>query len=123
MRLAIASISSFTLPSPAAAHALSRAARAVRQALRGLSCTPRSRAPESATPSPAPAAVQGVQPAQDAPQPIVLALGQPPQPRTARRGVRVCRAAAGGGRMVISGRMDEVCAELERLARCEAASA
>lgn len=36
------------------------------------------------------------------------------------RGVRVRRAPAEAGRIVISGRMDEVCAELDRLVACEA---
>ncbi|NKE64714.1 hypothetical protein RAMLITH_02670 [Ramlibacter sp. RBP-2] len=47
-------------------------------------------------------------------------------PRTARlRVVRVFegpQAAAGAGRMVISGRMADVCAELERLAALETAA-
>lgn len=44
----------------------------------------------------------------------------------ARRGLRVvrvldaCPAPAGAGRMIISGRMADVCAELERLAALEA---
>jgi hypothetical protein len=36
------------------------------------------------------------------------------------RVVDACHAPAGAGRMVISGRMADVCAELERLAALEA---
>lgn len=48
-----------------------------------------------------------------------------PAPLSARRPVRVTRVpdelpqAGQAGRMVISGRLDDVCAELERLARLE----
>jgi hypothetical protein len=46
-------------------------------------------------------------------------------PRRALRVVRVLergRAAQGAGRMLISGRMADVCAELDRLAALEAAA-
>lgn len=58
-------------------------------------------------------------------QPVVRTAATPPA-RTAPRPLRVVRVmepAAGGhaaGRMVISGRLADVCAELERLAAQEA---
>jgi hypothetical protein len=47
------------------------------------------------------------------------------RPRRPLRVVRVlesCQAASGAGRMVISGRMADVCAELDRLAALESAA-
>jgi hypothetical protein len=54
------------------------------------------------------------------------AAGQKHPQRRAHRPLRVLRVAdgspAGAGRMVISGRMADVCAELDRLAALESAS-
>jgi uncharacterized membrane protein len=61
--------------------------------------------------------------------PAVRAPLRARRPLRAVRPVRVvrvvdgCQAAAGAGRMVISGRMADVCAELDRLAAIEARQA
>jgi hypothetical protein len=47
---------------------------------------------------------------------------RPRRPLRVVRAVEPCRAPAGAGRMVISGRMADVCAELDRLAALEAAA-
>ena len=60
------------------------------------------------------------------PPPAVRAALPPRRPRRPLRVVRVVdggRASAGAGRMVISGRMADVCAELDRLAALEARQA
>jgi uncharacterized membrane protein len=73
------------------------------------------------TTAPQRAPVQQVRPPQDARRRSSCAAALP-----ARRPLRVvrvvdgCRTPAGAGRMVISGRMADVCAELDRLAALEA---
>ena len=60
------------------------------------------------------------------PAPAVRVAPPPRRPRRPLRVVRVvdaCQAPAGAGRMVISGRMADVCAELDRLAALEARQA
>ena len=63
------------------------------------------------------------------PVPAVRAPVRARRPLRAVRPVRVvrvlegCQASAGAGRMVISGRMADVCAELDRLAAIEARQA
>jgi hypothetical protein len=60
------------------------------------------------------------------PAAVVRSPLPPRRPRRPLRVVRVVdagRAPAGAGRMVISGRMADVCAELERLAALEARQA
>ena len=60
------------------------------------------------------------------PAPVVRAALPPRRPRRPLRVVRVVdsgHAQAGAGRMVISGRMADVCAELDRLAALEARQA
>lgn len=52
-------------------------------------------------------------------QPSALAALPPRRPLRVVRVVDACHAPAGAGRMVISGRMADVCAELERLAALE----
>lgn len=62
-----------------------------------------------------------------APQTRPLAAHAPASRGCVRRPLRVvrvmeaCQASSGAGRMVISGRMADVCAELDRLAELEAA--
>ncbi len=66
--------------------------------------------------------------APSATQPLAVRAITLPPPRRVQRVVRVLRVVEGGekagaGRMVISGRMADVCAELDRLAAQEAAKA
>ncbi len=55
------------------------------------------------------------------PVPMVSGHGRPPRPLRVLRVAEPLRAPASAGRMVISGRMADVCAELDRLAALEAA--
>lgn len=70
-----------------------------------------------------PAAITSTQRAPVRTQPTLASTGAQP----VRRPLRVVRVVEAGqprsqvGRMVISGRMADVCAELDRLAACEAA--
>jgi len=56
-----------------------------------------------------------------APRPSVRSIALPSRPLRVLRVVDGPKPAAGAGRMVISGRMADVCAELDRLAELEAA--
>ena len=62
--------------------------------------------------------VQRVQPA----PPAVAAIARPCRPLRVVRIVEPARAAMDAGRMRISGRMADVCAEIDRLAALEAAA-
>jgi hypothetical protein len=55
-------------------------------------------------------------------QPSTSCRERPRRPLRVLRVVEGSRAPAGAGRMVISGRMADVCAELDRLAALEAAA-
>jgi hypothetical protein len=72
----------------------------------------------------APQSGEQVQPPQQPTRPVQPQGGLPRQPRLARGPVRVLDGSApgGSGRLVISGRMADVCAELERLALREQAA-
>ncbi|NBX53589.1 MAG: hypothetical protein EBQ82_10800 [Betaproteobacteria bacterium] len=70
------------------------------------------------TPSPSPVSRQTAKPFRSAPK-LIVAAAKPPKPL---RMARVRDSQTGpdqAGRMVISGRMDEVCAELDRLIKLD----
>ncbi|NML45664.1 hypothetical protein HHL11_18090 [Ramlibacter sp. G-1-2-2] len=63
----------------------------------------------------------GPQPPRTPSAPLRVAYPAPAAPAKPLRVVRVLDAGTGSGRLVISGRMADVCAELDRLAAQEAA--
>jgi hypothetical protein len=96
--------------------------QAVLVPLQGLMAWLVQAAPASPAVPPARVVASGQRACSTRPHPSTSCRERPRRPLRVLRVVETSRAATGAGRMVISGRMADVCAELDRLAALEAAA-